>query len=337
MRYLIIVTILALVGSFFFTQNANALTVSPPRIEVAGDSGQTIKGKYDLINEQDIAQTFYSSFENFEARGESGSPYFFPSNDGLATWISTDSQISLKGGEKVSIQYSIQIPKDAEPGGHFAAIFWGTSPPKAEDGQVSIGGKIGILILLKVSGETEESGGLLEFRAKNGRLLISLPTYFFYRFSNDGGDRIRPMGEIKIRNTFGLTSAIIDANKSEGNILPGSIRKFTALWHTKGQRIDDLTKNEEIELSAKISAEEKERKGFFKSAGSQWRNFAFGIYSAKLNISYGEGANVAEGGFLFFVLPWQLLTIILIVLAILGFFGKIGLKKYNNWIIKKHT
>ena len=336
MRHLALITILVLGGVVFFAPQTDALTVSPPKMELTGDPGQIIAGWFDLFNEQDTVKIFYSSFENFEARGETGNPYFLPSTTGLATWITTSESITLEPGEREKIPFSISIPENVEPGGHFAAIFWSTTPSQVQKGgQVAIGAKIGILVLLRVSGELKEGGGLLEFKTEDGKFLTSLPITFFYRFSNDGGDRIKPAGEIKIKNTLGFTSAVLDANKREGNVLPGSIRKFTALWHSKGQRISDLTKMEELELMAKITKEGKEKKGFFEIAGAQWNNFAFGMYNAKLVLTYGQDNKTAEDSFRFFVVPWQLLSIIIIILAAVGFLGFLGLKRYNRWVIKK--
>lgn len=334
MKQFIFATVLVIGGVALFASQVGALTVSPPRMELTGDPGQTITGELGLFNEQDTSKIFYASYENFEARGETGAPHFLPGREGLATWIDTEPQVSLEPGESKTIPFTIEIPEDAEPGGHFAAIFWGTSPPQVGEGQVAIGGKVGILVLLKVTGDIQEGGGLLELNTDGGRVLASLPVTFTYRFSNDGGDRIKPEGEIKIKNTLGFTSAIVDANKGEGNVLPGSIRKFTALWHSSGQRISDLTKKEELALMTQATAEQ-EKKGFFEIAGAQWDNFAFGVYNAQLALTFGQDNETTETNFRFLVIPWQLLSIIVVLLALFGFFGAIGLKRYNLWVIEK--
>ena len=335
MKFLVAVSLIVAVVSVL-PFGAAALTVSPVKIEISGDPGQTLRDEITLFNEQDTAKTFFSSSENFEARGETGDPYFVASTTGLATWITTKESVTLKPGERKTIPFSILVPKNAEPGGHFAAIFWSTTPlQKQEGGQVAIGAKLGILVLLRVSGELKEGGGLLEFKAERGRVLTSLPITFIYRFSNDGNDRIKPEGEIKIKNILGFTSAVLDANKGEGNVLPTSIRKFNALWHSGGQRIADLTKKEELALLESVAEERKKEKGFFEAAGAQWSNFAFGVYNAQLALTFGQDNKTTKASFRFLVIPWQLLSIVIIILAVAGFFGRIGLKRYNRWVIKK--
>lgn len=322
-------TILFLIIGLIFAQRVFALTISPVRMEIAGDPGQTLRGEIELFNEQGEAKTFYSSSQNFEARGESGAPYFLPDmNTGLASWINVQDSVVLKTDERQTISYTIQIPQGTEAGGYFAAIFWGTSPPGQQGGeQVSVSGKLGMLILLSVIGELKEGGGLLDLKIDEGSRVVSFfPITFAYRFSNDGSGRVQPIGELKIKNLFGLTAATLNANSGNGNVLPGSIRKFKVVWAEKNQ-----------EESAVVSVEKEDNRGFFFAAGNQWRNFALGPYKAEVSLSYGKDNKTADASFWFFVIPWQLLSIILAILAIMGFVGIIGLKKYNRWIIAKAT
>ncbi len=318
MKHFIFATILFLMAGVIFTNQAMALTISPVKAELSGDPGHTVQSEIILFNEQKEAKTFYASFENFEAQGESGTPNFVPGKEGLATWIKVPAEITLESGEKKTIPFSIVIPKDAEPGGHFAAVFWSTVPPQTQGGgQVAVGAKIGSLILLKVSGETKEGGGVLEFGAINKqKFFSSLPISFMYRFQNSGSDRVKPEGEIKIKNTFGLTSVTLNANEKEGNVLPSSVRKFTTVWAG-----NDL-------------AGDNSNAGFFGMVKKQWNNFTFGRYSANLHLKYGQDKQV-DASYSLFVVPWQLLTVLLLLLLMLGIFIFFGFKKWDKWIISK--
>ena len=325
MKRFIFVTI-CIIGGMFLFQQVLALTVSPVKFEISGSPGQRLLGELELFNEQEETRTFYSSFENFEARGETGAPYFLPGKEGLATWIEAPAQVTLEPGERKTVPFSIQVPQNADPGGHFAAIFWGTTPPQAkEGGQVTVGAKTGILVLLTVSGEIKGGGGLLEFSTKNKQKIFnSLPITFIYRFQNNSADRIKPEGEIEIKNIFSRTLATLPANKTEGNVLPGSIRKFEVSWITQ----KDVVKGEtEIPKEAKT--------GFFGAVKKQWKDFHFGRYSALLNLKYGTKNEEAKANYGFYIIPWQLLSVIIVILVIIGFLGFKGIKRYNQWIIKK--
>ena len=300
-----------------------ALTVSPARFEITGDPGTTLAGEIEVFNEQEGIRTFFTSYENFEPSGDSGAPHFIGAKDGLATWIRSDSKVVLESGKRVVVPYSITIPQNAEPGGHFAAIFFGSQEPGAQGGgQVSVGGKIGVLVLLRVSGEVVEGGGLLEFAAKdNQRFFSTLPVTFAYRINNTGGDRVVPHGEVTIKNTIRITSSKLLANENEGSVLPSSARKFEVVWGN--------------EPSA--SPEEKGL-GFFEMVGKQWSEFHFGWYTANLNLVWGDDlSQTASATYSFFIIPWQLLLVIIVIGAVLWFVGRIGLRKYNRFIIAQAT
>ena len=128
-------TVAVFIFSLFITfswiapREAHALTITPIRYEIAGNPGEVLEQKMTLVNETKKDQLLYVSFSNFEAQGDTGSPTFVEPKEGLGTWISTSqSTINLGAGEQKVINFKIEIPKDAEPGGHFAAIFWGTNP-----------------------------------------------------------------------------------------------------------------------------------------------------------------------------------------------------------------
>ena len=311
MKYYFAVGFLALFAGIFLASPVLALTISPAKLEITGDPGTTVWEEFELFNEQQDVKTLYSSFANFDSSGESGAPHFLPSKDGLASWITTDSKIVLQPDQRKKISFSIAIPQDAEAGGHFAAIFWGSQPPGSQEGgQVSIGSKLGILVLLKVSGEVEEGGGLLEFNTAS-RFFSATPVPFAYRLSNDGGNRMVPHGTITVKNLFLWKSAEFEANEKEGSVLPGSTRKFQVAW---GQ-------------------EPEKNPGFFGIALEQLMHFHLGWYSAHLSLTFGENNQTASKSFSFFIIPWQLLFLVAIVLAIFIFLGTFGLKRYNRWII----
>lgn len=317
-----ILYILIVVSMMSIVHSAQALTVSPARLEVTGDPGTTLRGEIEIFNEQEGSRTFYTSFEDFEPSGDTGAPHFIGAENGLATWLKTDSQVTVPSGTRQIVPYTITIPEGTEPGGYFGAVFFGTGEPgEANGGQVSVGGKIGVLVLLRVAGDIEESGGLLDFLTKNNqRFFTSLPITFTYRLNNTGGDRVVPLGDIKIKNTFRLTTETLKANKKEGSVLPSSARKFEVVWGEE-----------------QIKPEDTPKLNFFQSAQAQLKEFHFGWYTAKLDLVFGTTNQAAQANYHFFVVPWQLLLIVFVVIIVVRFFGLILLRRYNRIIIARAT
>jgi hypothetical protein len=312
----LLVATLAFVAVVLIPRPADALTISPTKIDVAGDPGQTLVGEIELFNEQSEVKTFYTNFENFEPRGETGAPFFVGGGSGLATWIGAQGSVSIAPGERVSIPYSITIPKEAIAGGYFAAIFFGSQPPESGAGsEVSIGGKVGSLVLLRVNGDVAEGGGLLEFAAGTpaAKLFTSIPVPFSYRFNNTGGDRVIPRGEVVIKNVFGMHADTLNANKNEGSVLPGSVRKFELTWG-------------ETPVLA-----EGQVPSFFDTVKFQATHLRVGLYKATLNISWGETNQVSSATTTIFMFPWQFLVVFVGTLTVLFFI----LRQYNRFIIAR--
>jgi hypothetical protein len=187
---------------FVYAPSAFALTVTPVRVEIQGDPGQVIVKPISLINEQNTPVTLYSSFSNFESQGESGNPAFVEPKSDLGTWMKTDESITLTPKQTKTVNVTITIPKDAYAGGHFAVVFFGTQPKNIDNKPgVGIGAKTGTLILLSVSGDVKEAGGLLSYTTKDHTFFYNtLPVSFQYRFKNDGNDRVKPQGNITLHD-----------------------------------------------------------------------------------------------------------------------------------------
>ncbi len=305
---------------FFYLQ---AMTVSPVRFELSGDPGTTVGGNFKVFNDEKETKTLYTGFENFEASGETGSPNFKPSEEGLASWISAPQSIEIPAGESKTVDFAITIPAEAEPGGYFAAIFVGTTPPNSNPNELAIGSRLGTLLLFRVNGDITENGSLLEFSTENKKKWFNaLPISFFYRFQNSGADRVFPKSSLTIKNTFGRDRAVVDANPTEGNVLPGSIRRYEVWWKSKSDT-SVIPKPQPSDLS------------FIDTIKYQWNNFALGRYKANLHIDYGSKGEVATSSFVVYVIPWQLLLIEILILLIGFFLVKFIFKRYNRWIIKK--
>lgn len=302
----------------------SALTVSPARLEISGDPGQTLNGEILLFEESNtsVSKNYYISFENFEPRGDSGAPYFIGAKDGLAKWMKAPKEILLVENGETKVPFSITIPSDAKPGGYFSAIFFGTQPVNgAGASQVSVGGKVGVLILLRVNGDIEEGGGLTSFTLKNEkRFMVNPPITFEYRINNTGGDRIVPKGTIRVYNTFRFKTDEIDANKNAGSVLPGSSRKFEVL-------VSDETDS--------VVLGEMDNKNFFEIVGMQLKDFRLGWYTAKLSLSWGQTNQEASDKYHFFAFPWQ--SILILMVGVYGLFKLFAfiLKRYNRWVLSQ--
>ena len=118
-----------------------------------------------------------------------------------------------------------------------------------------------------------------------------------------------------------IKSATLPGNPQEGNILPDSVRRFETAWKAK---------NPDLGLSREG---ENFFSGYWRNVKNEWQNFAFGIYTAKLDLVYGPaGENEAHAKTTFFVLPWHLLLLLILFIALIIFIGHEELLAYNKHI-----
>ena len=314
--------LLLIIFGLGFSQGVLALTVSPPVIELGGNPGQEVKSIIRLFNETDQTVNVWTSTADFGAKkGEEGEPVFYEptekEND-LSKWIKiVPGPISIPPLSWQSIPFSVKIPNNADPGGHYAAIFFGNRPPEKSKA-VGIVSKVGSLVLLRVTGDIHEEGKLLTFSLKDKKKFFEfLPVTFEIRFQNSGNVHLKPQGEIVITDMVGKVEGRVPVNKvrSGGNVLPNSIRKYEASWVKKEYREIPST------FWGKVLAEKN--------------NFAFGKYRANLTLEYGLNPKKAYGVLYFWVFPWHLILVSAIGFILLILLLYFGIKRYNRWIIKK--
>ncbi len=307
------------VGFLWHSHSASALTLVPPSLEFSAQPGETIDTKIKLFNEESDAISVFSSTSNFTAKDESGDPNFdfADTPTDLASWIDVGvGPFTLQPGDRLEIPFSIKVPADAEPGGHYASVFFGTDPSiKPEGGgQVNIRSLIGTLVILRVAGDVREQAAVASFGPAT-KTLNRLPSTLELRIQNTGNVHVRPQGTVVIKNLFGGESARIPINEVNGAVLPASIRKFDIQWAKH-----DTTGT---------------RGNFFQELGSEWSNFALGPYTATASITYGQSNLTLSSSTKFTVIPWRLLTVIVVVLGLLLWLLIFGIRRYNSAIIHR--
>jgi len=311
---------IVVIAGLGLTQTANAITLIPPSLEFNVQPGETITTRVKLFNETTSVVEQYASTANFTAKDETGTPEFVeettPSD--LASWITIgQGPYTLQPGERIEIPVEIKVPANADPGGHFAGILFSPQAPKTVEGSgVAITTKVGSLVLVRVAGEVREQASVASFTTSDGKTNYHrLPVGFNVRVQNSGNVHVRPQGSITIRNMLGGTTTVLPINTAQGAVLPTSTRAFAATW----------------EKDAQVGPS-----NFFKEFAYEWKNFAFGPYSATLMMSYGQGNDKTISGTLrFMVFPWRVFLVSVLVLGLAIWLIIFLVKRYNRMIIKR--
>lgn len=228
-------------------QEKQSLSVTPPLFQIDIQPGDTWQSYVKVVNPNPYPLSIYTTPVNFEPTGEEGQGRFVPLVDvpaernSLATWIQISSDVTVIPPEQTAnIPFSIVVPSDASPGGHFAAVLVGTNPPKStEKVDVETSQVVSSLFMVRIAGDVVEKGSVREFSTEHS-FYNSPNADFVLRFENQGTVHIQPQGDITIFNMWGKERGYIPINQKThfGNVLPKSIRKFSFSWSSESSLAD---------------------------------------------------------------------------------------------------
>jgi hypothetical protein len=295
--------------------SGQALEISPPVITLSVDPGKTVTTQ---INIRDISPTklvVTGQINDFVAAGEDGTPKLLIDEKdqiednpySMKTWIAPINSLTLNPKEIKKLPITINVPANAAPGGYYATVRFTASAPGIDSSGVALSASLGSLLLVKVNGDVKEDMSTVEVGAsltpggKNNLLFESAPIYFFERIKNSGNIHEQPTGQMTVTDMFGKKVAVVNINLPPKSILPNSIRRF--------------------------------EQTFDKSVIG--KKMLFGKYTVNMKMVYGSDSKVLSSSFSFWVIPYRLIGIAIIII-VSGFFAlRFGLKRYNAHIIKQ--
>ncbi len=294
------------------TNIGQALEIDPPLIELSGNPGQTITAQIEIKNISKGSVIVSNQINDFTAKGETGIPDILINSKvkdpySILGYIAPLSDFALKSQQTKTLNININIPRDASPGGHYGVIrFTGTPATLTGRSGVSLSASLGALVLLTVNGHIVEKLQTHQFSVSSNGVGSSGffqndPFVFTEVFQNVGNEHVIPTGMLTVKDMFGHTVLQMYINNTQGNVLPGTMRKFT----------------QEI---SKVNVGNKR---------------FFGRYTATFSVKYGSPVQTLNGRLTFLVIPVELIIIWLVVLIAGFFLIRYGLKRYNQHILDK--
>lgn len=236
-------SLIALLGSPTFGLAADdsplAVSLTPLTRELTADADQTISGTLTIQNLGSASQSLTPIARDFVADPDvDGAPRFIdaaslPAGQALSQWVTfgTDT-LSVPANGTVSFDYTIHVPNDATPGGHFGAIFASSQSSSPITGSgASVSGSVGSLVLITVNGPVTVSGesrGLVALDSHGVRRSIFQTTPIDLKFtvSNGGTVHLVPSGTLTVTKRGTLVDTLT-LNPDGGRVLPSSQRTFT--------------------------------------------------------------------------------------------------------------
>jgi len=221
-----------------------AFTITPPLININMNPGEAWPSSIKVTNNSSTVIKVFPQAIDYKSGDDGGVEFIFPDKNtledqtavkkfSLSQWLKISGEtIDIQPSQSAEIPFVIELPLDAEPGGHYAAIVVGNkSAGEIQGTGIKISSMIASLILLNVAGDITEGGRIRQFSSDKN--FYEAPNVkFTLRFENTGNVHLQPKGEIKIFNMFGTEKGVIQINHENnfGHVLPQSIRKWNFDW-----------------------------------------------------------------------------------------------------------
>jgi uncharacterized membrane protein len=307
---LIITTFLVLLGvaavRYVHAQQILPLTVIPPKQEVLINPGEHFSTSVKFLNQGDSPISGTLSVLDFIVSDDKGTPVFLdnpqvvgtttiPAKYSAAKWIDLpqDNMVIAPRGNG-SVPIVINVPKNAAPGGRYAAILFQPSgsltlgnPASGQETPIAI--RLASLIYIRVAGPISENATVTKFQGPS--FLEYGPASITTEILNRGDYHITPKGTISLKDMFGRVVGKADLDTK--NIFPGTSRAYAT------------------QLGEKLM---------------------IGKFTVTLAATYGEKGQLLSSTLTMWVFPWKaalaiLLAIVLIILLIVLWYKKIVKKE----------
>lgn len=207
-----------------------SITMSPASSKLQLEAGTTYRDELTILNDGTVAYDFilyarpYSIQHNdYEKPDFTGTP---PNADAYR-WVQfEESKWRIEPGQTLKIPYSLRVPAEAAPGGHYGVIFAETQPTQPSGGaSVARKKRVGSLLYVTVKGEYITGGQLLAIDTP--WLQFRPPLASAVMVENTGNADFDTTIDYKVTDVFG---GVKYREIKQYVVLPKTIRSIAVEW-----------------------------------------------------------------------------------------------------------
>lgn len=237
---IILTTLILFATVIFFSRTTSAsgtgggfnIEVSPGKLNLSIEPGTTYKQIFRIGNYSGANRTLYFYVQDFTVINEQGTPTFFENKDldenakrfALSQWVSLPVEsLEVENNKVVEIEADIEVPENAEAGGHYGAFFVQTQAPTSEGTAIGSIGRIASLMLINVPGDVDEKIVIKDAYTDKKVYFSDDPKITFVTMlKNEGNVHGIPLGAFNISGGFGAKNKSVIYNQDQGAVLPGA-------------------------------------------------------------------------------------------------------------------
>lgn len=200
----LVVTLSSLARAVDTSDGAERITMSPSSTTLTLDSGQTTSGVMKVINDGDVAYGFSVYARPYGVSNEQYDPDFTTqhSNANVYKWVQFDqTKYQIEPGQTIEVRYTIRVPADAAPGGHYGVLFAETDEKGLEGTGVARKKRVGNLLYVTVNGSHITKGAFKGFILPSWQ--TNAPVISSARIENTGNVDFRAKVSTIAKDLFG--------------------------------------------------------------------------------------------------------------------------------------
>lgn len=203
------------------------LSPTSKRYELA--SGATKRDSFKVVNDGISEFTFFVYARPYSVDNENYDANFDAdvTNADAYKWVQFDTtSFQLKPGESTDVSYTIRVPADATPGGHYGVLFAETQPSEQANGTaIAQKKRVGAILYTTVDGNVTTAG---KFLGVNVPLFqFSAPLKARQRVSNSGNTDFTVRTNVAVSDVFG---GLKYRNEKDVTVLPSTTRAIQNDW-----------------------------------------------------------------------------------------------------------
>jgi len=206
-----------------------SITMSPTSKHYDLKAGDVKHDELTIVNDGETDYAFRVYGAPYSVRNEGYEPDFstMRQNTDIESWVDFEKHsYFVKAGETVTVKYTMSVPANATPGGHYGVLFAETQPtgvPTATS--VERKKRVGAIVYTTVDGEYQVGGKMVQFDLPGLQFVAPLKATMLV--ANTGNSDFAVNTHMTITDLFGNKKYEVAKTYQ---VLPASERKITVDW-----------------------------------------------------------------------------------------------------------
>lgn len=208
-----------------------SITLSPVDKHYKFDAGSVIHDQLTVVNDGQLDYDFSAYAKPYSVTGENYDPDFSTThtNTDIQDWVKfAQNTYHLKAGQSIKVDYTVTVPQNATPGGHYAVLFVETEPTAgASAGGTSVIRKkrVGALVYATVNGSFQNGGKLTSMRTPVFQFVPPIKSDL--TIQNSGTTDFQATTSLTVSDIFGNVKY---SQQKPYQLLPQTIRAIHLTW-----------------------------------------------------------------------------------------------------------